>query len=53
MAGHGSKLVEGSAEDKRIDSAKGIKEGSPADKLADKRIGKKLMMKRYSAKRGK
>lgn len=41
--GHGSKVVENSAMDKKMDKKKGIKEGSAKDKAMDKKIGAKLM----------
>lgn len=46
IPGHGSKLVENSTLDKKMDKKKGIKEGSAADKSMDKKIGKQLMNKK-------
>lgn len=43
--GHGSKLVEKSAQDKSMDKKMKIKEGSAKDKAMDAKIGKKLSKK--------
>lgn len=48
--GHGSKEVEESPMDKKLDANKGIIEGSPADKSADLMVGKKLFAKKGSNK---
>lgn len=42
IPGHGSKLVENSKLDKKMDKKKGIKEGSAKDMAMDKKIGAKL-----------
>jgi hypothetical protein len=44
--GHGSKLVETSAADKKKDKAGKVKEGSAKDKAMDAKIGKFLMNKK-------
>jgi hypothetical protein len=51
MFGHGSKEVEESPEDKKLDAAKGVAEGSPSDLKFDKMIGRKMQAKKVS-KRG-
>ncbi len=50
MYGHGSKEVETSAMDKKLDAEKGITEGSPEDKKADIMVGKKLAARKGTSK---